>query len=238
LFARAAWLIGQTQAAAAELEALAPRERVAVVPNPVVPAPPVPLTGAPSAVFSGRLSAEKDLFGLLRAWGLVAAAQPEARLHIVGAGGEYRPVEAELRAEVAGDEVLRDSVSFEGWVGDVAEWLRASDVYVFPSLSEGMSNSLLEACSWRRIVVASDIEPNRAVLGDDYPLLFAAGDAEAMASAIRRAFGDPSLRRTAVSHVERRLTRFSIDRVAADIEALIYRASNDSHTRRVASTSA
>jgi glycosyltransferase involved in cell wall biosynthesis len=224
LFRRAAWLVGQTDTAARELRQLTAPDRIAVIPNPVAPRPPAPLDGDHKALYSGRLSVEKDLFGLLRAWRSVQGDDPGARLYLVGAGGEYRPVEAELRAAVAADPVLARSVEFTGWVSDVEPWLRSTDVYIFPSLSEGMSNSLLEACAWRRVVVASDIEPNRAVLGDDYPLLFPASDVAAMADAIRRAFSDPEVRSAALEHIDRRLPRFSIERVTAELERLIAEA--------------
>jgi glycosyltransferase involved in cell wall biosynthesis len=221
LLRRAAFLVAQTSYAARELETLVPREQIAVIPNPVDSVPPAPLNGRPHAVYSGRLSAEKDLPRLLAAWSRVAKERPDAQLTLVGAGGTHRSVEHELKATVEADPVLRRCVSFTGWVVDVGDYLRQADVYAFPSLEEGMSNALLEACAWRRVVVASDIPANRAVLGDDFPLLFRAGDTAALVVALRRALSDDLVRAEAVRHVEARIRKSSPEAVAARLEELI-----------------
>ena len=61
LLRRAAFLVAQTEFAAAELELLVGRGRIAVVPNPVKEVAPPPLNRRPHAVYTGRLSAEKIL---------------------------------------------------------------------------------------------------------------------------------------------------------------------------------
>jgi glycosyltransferase involved in cell wall biosynthesis len=221
LLGRAAFLVAQTSFAAAELEALVPRERIAVVPNPVATVTPSPLSGQPHAVYTGRLSAEKDLTRLLAAWRTIVQELPDARLTLVGAGGAHRSIERELKATVEADPLLQGAVTFTGWVADVGEHLRRADVYVFPSLEEGMSNALLEACAWKRIVVASDIPPNRAVLGSDFPLLFRAGDTADLVMALRRALMDDSLRADVRRRVEERVRELSIDAVVKRFEELI-----------------
>ena len=138
----------------------------------------------------------------------------------MGAGGEYRSVEDELRAMIAADEALRRTVDLPGWVADVGEFLRQADVYVFPSLSEGMSNALLQACAWHRVVVASDIEANRAILGEDYPLLFRAGDWVSSRRRSKRR-STTGLRQNAVAHIVGRLPTFYVDAVLDRLEQAI-----------------
>lgn len=218
---RATRLVGQTRAAARELEAFVPAARTAVVPNPMPAGEAAGLSGEPTAVYAGRLSAEKDLGLLLEAWRKMCELLPGAKLTLVGSGGPYRSVEAELRRTVAADPTLRASVSFTGWVEDVGPHLRAADVFVFPSRSEGMSNSLLDACAWRRIVVASGIDANRAVLGEEYPLLFGVGEREALVAALRRAFGDDAARTAAIEQIEERREVLSGAAVAARLEEVL-----------------
>lgn len=218
---RASYLVGQTTEAARELEAFVPPERIAVVPTPMPRGGEAELTGLPYATFSGRLSREKNLDVLLDAWEKVVGRLPKARLTLVGSGGSYRSVEHALRATVAARERLRETVGFTGWVDDVAPYLRAADVYVFPSRSEGMSNALLQACAWKRVVVASDIPSNRAVLGDDYPLLFRVDDDDAMAEALRHAFLDQRVRADAVAQLRARSPEFSPARVVGRLEQLL-----------------
>jgi glycosyltransferase involved in cell wall biosynthesis len=225
LLGRASHLVGQTQAAAAELEAIVEEERLAVVPTPVEAVDPPPLSGEPRALFTGRLTAGKGLDRLLDAWELVLDRVPGARLTIAGSsegsGWGWPPVEDELRSRVAASPRLRDSVDFTGWVSDVDGLLAANDVYVYPSLSEGMSNALLEACSWLRVVVASDLPANRAILGEGYPLLFGVGDTEAIAARLLEAFGDEGVRGEAVAQIRGRMPGFYADAVLDRIEALL-----------------
>jgi glycosyltransferase involved in cell wall biosynthesis len=221
LLARAAFLVAQTDQGARELDGLVSRARIAIVPNPVVQGPVLPLTGAHVALFSGRFAHEKDLPRLVEAWAEVVKEIPDARLLLAGAGGDYRSVERELRRQVAADSVLREAVTFMGWVSDLRPLFARADVYVFPSLSEGMSNALLEACAAGRVIVASDIVPNRAVLGDDYPLLFPAGNRDALREALRAALVDGNVRIRAVDQVRERMSDFAPDRVVAQLEDLL-----------------
>jgi glycosyltransferase involved in cell wall biosynthesis len=230
LLNRAAFLVAQSEAAADELSRVVPRERIVVIPTPVELLVPPPLTGAPRAVFTGRLSRDKDLLRLLDAWHDVAGRHPGSLLTLVGDGGPHQSVEHALRQRVAQDAELTATVRFTGWVADVSPFLADSDVFVFPSLSEGMSNSLLEACAWGRVVVASDIPANREALGDDYPLLFPAGDAAALARALLRSFDDADARRAARTRVTARAEELSLDRAVERLEPLL-RASQ--HRARV-----
>jgi glycosyltransferase involved in cell wall biosynthesis len=221
LVRRAAFLAAQTTEAAAELTALVDDARVVIVPNPVEEIVGAPaLTGAPCAVYTGRLSEEKDLPRLLDAWRVVAEHRSGAMLTLVGDGGHHRPVEAQLRQTVTADAVLRRIVTFTGWVPDVAPFLARADVYVFPSLTEGMSNSLLEACAWGRVIVASDIPANRAVLGDRYPLLFTPANTPSLVVALQRAFDDEAIRTEALGCIAERVKAHSLERTVTRLEHL------------------
>ena len=199
-------IITQTPFAAQEVPRLLPHPRIAVLPTPVeeITDPPR-LTGSRMVIFTGRLTEGKGLDTLLAAWSLVLDEYPDARLVLAGQGGVYsgawRAVEDELRASVAASPALTSSVEFAGWVEDVPALMSSCDVYVLPSRSEGMSNALLEACAWGRIVVASDIEANVAVLGADYPLLFAVDDAEELALRLTAALGEEAIRADAARRV-------------------------------------
>jgi glycosyltransferase involved in cell wall biosynthesis len=222
LVRRAAYLAGQTQHVATELATVVDRERIVVLPNPVQAVDDAPpLTGAPRVVYTGRLSEEKDLGRLLEAWRVVAEHRPGAMLTLVGDGGRHRPVEHELRRSASADALLRETVQFTGWVADVGPFLAGADVYVLPSLTEGMSNSLLEACAWRRVVVASAIPANVEVLGEEYPLLFAAGDTDSLIGALRRALDDETIRRDAVDRIVERMSAYSVDSVVAKLEGTL-----------------
>lgn len=218
---RAALVVVQTEAAAEELTGIVDQERIRVLPNPVEAVMPRALTGAPHALFMGRLSEEKDLPNLLAAWGEVAVRRPGARLILLGEGGHFRSVEPLLRETIASDPVLRSSVEMKGWVAEPLVELQSADVFVFPSLSEGMSNSLLEACAAGRIVAASAIPSNIAVLGRDYPLLFPPSDRESLATTLLDAFNNEDKRRLALETIRTRMELFSVDRVLGLFEGML-----------------
>ena len=221
---RATFVVAQSDAAASELAGLVLGDRLAVVPTPVcLLSDPPPLGGAPTVLFAGRFSREKGVLDLLQAWPLVVAELPNATLTLAGASIQGESIEDEVRRLVTRDVTLRATVSLAGWVPNVMPLLARSDVFVLPSLpfQEGMSNVLLEACASARVIVASDIPANRAVLGDDYPLLFPAGDIDRLGESLLRALRDDPIRARARAAVLDRAAAFSVDRVITRLEKVL-----------------
>jgi len=93
------------------------------------------LPEGPLAVFTGRLSPEKRVDQLVAIWPAVRQIHPDASLLLLGDGPE-----AEALKRQAGTGVL-----FGGRVDAVHTYLQAADLFVLPSATEGLSNSLLEA---------------------------------------------------------------------------------------------
>jgi len=95
--------------------------------------------------FTGRLLKGKGLSVLAEAFATVAASDARAHLLIVGSGeGQMLSVEDEVRERVSRAD-LQGRVTLTGRVDNVADYLRASDVFVFPSAFEGLGLSLIEA---------------------------------------------------------------------------------------------
>jgi glycosyltransferase involved in cell wall biosynthesis len=139
----------------------------------------------PRVVFTGRLHPQKNLDLLLDAWPEVARRTP-AHLVLVGDGVERPRLVA--KAEALG---VADRVHFAGAVPDAAEYLRAADVFVLPSVAEGMSNSLLEAMASGLPSLASAIGGNEDLLGDGRAgRLVPIGDVSAWADAIVQLLGN------------------------------------------------
>ncbi|MCX6623626.1 MAG: glycosyltransferase family 4 protein [Acidobacteria bacterium] len=108
---------------------------------------------------AGRLASQKGFIYAIRAMKTVAGRFPNARLVIAGEG----PLEAALKAEAAALGVT-ENVIFLGFRRDVAAFLTAMDVFVHPSLWEGLSISLMEAMAASCTIVASDIWGNREMI--------------------------------------------------------------------------
>ncbi len=138
--------------------------------------------------YTGRLSPEKGVDVLLDAWPRLAARFPAARLWIVGQGDEQGRLV--LRARERG---ISATVLFAGGVADAAPHLRASDVAVLPSRSEGMPVALLEAMACGLPVVATEVGGSAEVLaGRALGLLVPPERPEAMAQALGRALAEPA----------------------------------------------
>ena len=88
----------------------------------------------------GRLAPAKDFDTLLRAVAVARATVPDLHLWIVGDGGEA-PALRQLCADLGLDSVVR----FCGERRDVGTWLRAADVFVLSSVTEGLPIAMLEA---------------------------------------------------------------------------------------------
>jgi len=102
---------------------------------------------APLAIFAGRLVPEKRIDQLLMAWPQVCRQVLGAELVIIGSGEE----EARLREQAPA------GVRFVGQVDDVRPYLQAADVFVLPSVTEGLSNAMLEALSTSLGVVVTAV---------------------------------------------------------------------------------
>lgn len=107
----------------------------------------------------GRLHPHKGQKFLLKAWQKVISEFPDAGLLVIGDGKEKKGLK-QLAAELG----ITESVHFLGSRNDVPELLNTLDVFVFPSIYEGLGISLLEAMCMEKIIIASDIEPLKQVL--------------------------------------------------------------------------
>lgn len=140
----------------------------------------------------GRLTAIKDHATLLRATALLIRLGVDARVVLVGSGGERDSLESLVQES----SDLRGRVAFIGATNRVPELLNALDAFVLPSLSEGLSNTLLEAMATGLPVVATRVGGNPEVLGEDQSgLLFAPGDAAGLSKLLVRLAGSTALRR-------------------------------------------
>jgi glycosyltransferase involved in cell wall biosynthesis len=107
------------------------------------------------AVYTGRLLKGKGLETLLDALAAARESAPELSLVLVGSGEDQAlSVEDELRRR-AGGPALAGSVRFAGRSERVEDWLRAADLFVFPSVFEALGISLVEAAACGLPAVAS-----------------------------------------------------------------------------------
>jgi len=163
------------------------------------------------------LRPEKGLHLLLEAFAQVRAGRPGARLLIVGSG----PMLLELEGRAASLN-LGGSCRFQSAGRNVAEWLRVMDIFVLPSLSEALSNSLMEAMACGCCAIASDTGGNPELVRDgETGLLFPAGDAVSLAASLRRLLDDAEERRRLGENAARLMRdRFSRETAAQAMGAI------------------
>jgi glycosyltransferase involved in cell wall biosynthesis len=171
----------------------------------------------------GRLSVEKGVDILLRAFARVAAAVPNARLAYVGEG----PLGAALERGIA-EAKLGERVFMLGHWQPVQPFYEAADIIVCPSLTEGLSNVLLESLALHRPVVATRAGGNAEIVEDRVSgLLVPIADEHALAAAIVDVASDAQLRQVLVRNGYRRvLNEFSFEARMRKEEALYDRLLN------------
>jgi glycosyltransferase involved in cell wall biosynthesis len=161
--------------------------------------------------FSGRFIRRKGIDYLLEAWKDVANKFPNAKLVLLGDG----PLLSDMKKMSAGLGI-DSSVDFRGHVDSVADFLHITDIFVLPSLQEGMPNSLLEAMSCGLPVIASKIGGVVDVMENGKSgILFEPGDASGLASAVISLLNNSELRQKLGAEARKRVAEgFSIDGIA------------------------
>lgn len=189
------------------------------LPYAAIPQRTVAAAGQP-VVFglAGTLAPEKGVGELLRACAALRDTPAPFRLRIAGEG-TARPT-FEQEANRLG---LRDRVEFLGAVRDMASFYASLDVFVLPSLGEGLPVSVLEAMAAGRPVVASALSGiPEAVRHGVEGLLVPPGDVPALSAALGQVISDPALRLEMGRRARARALRdFTVDRMV-DAVAEVY----------------
>lgn len=135
--------------------------------------------------YTGKLNQGKGLTVLLEAWRELMARTQDLHLVLVGSGsGQYLSCEDELRTYVR-EHGLEQYVTFTGYVGNVEDYLRASDAFVLPSKSEGLPLSLIEAMACGLPCIGTIVGGIPDVVTDrKNGILVAPGDSSALTDAI------------------------------------------------------
>jgi glycosyltransferase involved in cell wall biosynthesis len=141
-------------------------------------------------LFVGRLAPEKDIPTLLRAVPLLADRRPGARVVIVGQGQE----DARLR-QMATEMGLGERVVFAGAVSseELPSYFRACDVFVLPSIYEGIPTVLVEAAASGKPVVSTRTRNVEDVVQDGQTgCIVPVRDPSSLAKALACVLADPA----------------------------------------------
>jgi len=152
--------------------------------------------------YVGRLESIKGVDDFLAATVPLKKDYPHMKIQVVGwypstASGQVdHPLVTEYQRDVA----------FTGLSDDVASVLGATDIFVMPSHSEGLSNAVMEAMSAGCACVVSDVGGNtylvqNGISGFHYP----AGDREALRAHVKRLMDDPAKRKAMGQAAQKRI---------------------------------
>ena len=182
-------------------------------------APPAPLHQdlwlpheAPVVGNIGALVPHKGQRYLVDAAAAVVQRQPDTRFVIAGEGELRSALEAQIKARLLTKHVL-----LAGFRADVFSVLRALDVFVMSSTTEGLGTSLLDAMACGKPVVAAAVGGIPEVVVDgETGLLVPPRDPDALAHAILRLLDDPALRaRMGAAGLARVRDRFTAEAMVA-----------------------
>ncbi|MDA3005347.1 MAG: glycosyltransferase family 4 protein [Actinomycetota bacterium] len=192
-----------------------PRRPITVVPNGAdaavfMPRDPaearrrlgIPAEG-PVISYVGKLVPRKGVDTLIEAMGILAARAAGApRLVMAGIGGMREPLEQRAAQLDVADRIT--------WLGkvphdDVGWVMSAGDVFVLPSLSEGLPTVVCEAMACGLPVVATAVDGTPEIVDDPATgLLVQPHDAGGLAAALARMLDDPDMARAMGAEALRR----------------------------------
>jgi glycosyltransferase involved in cell wall biosynthesis len=184
---------------------------------------------APVVAMLARLIRKKGVDHFVDAAIALHQRWPEVRFLIVGAGlsvsGGATPEEAafvdQLKERVA-DHGLERRILFTGFRNDIPDILSVVDISVLPSLSEGLSNSVLESMAAGKATISTDVGGIAEAMQDGVSgLLIPPANGAALVQAIDRLLADPALAARLGAEGRRVVfERYSIARMVESTERL------------------
>jgi glycosyltransferase involved in cell wall biosynthesis len=164
-----------------------------------------------------HLSSEKGIQYLIEAASLIPEVHRRLRFVIVGDGNCLG--ELELLVQEKG---LKGVFQFAGFHSNTSQYIKTFDIFALPSLSEGLSSSILEAMATSLPIVATEVGgiPELVKHGDN-GLLVAPADPASLAQAIHQLADDPELsQRMGLRGRERVEEQFTLERKIIETEEL------------------
>ncbi len=167
----------------------------------------------------GRLHPQKGQVYLIQAYAELISEFPNSKLLLIGDGPSKEVLEEEVnRLGIA------DSVIFTGTISgdDYNNYLSVIDVYVQPSVFEGLPRTLLDAMCMGKAIVATDINGNREAIENGINgLLVRSENVQEISLALARLLRSPEDRETLASQaVKSANNKFSMENSLKKIEKL------------------
>ncbi len=161
----------------------------------------------------GRLLKHKGFQVTISAAKELIRENPKVHFLFVGEG----PDEDWLKEQSRG----LGNVEFVGYQENVGNWISAFDIFLFPSLTEGLGSTILEAMQLDVPVIAARAGGIPDLVADHVNgLLVPPGDASALSRAISQLVDNPSLSSSLKKGARLNLHKFSPQRMATEYRSL------------------
>ena len=143
--------------------------------------------------FVGRLTEQKGIDELQRAWQTIKLSYPDARLLMVGEGDQREPLPANLQQKLREDP----TILFTGHVEKMANYYALMDFLVLPSHREGFGNVVIEAAAMGKAAVVSRVTGLKdAVVGNKTGLFCEPKNVESLTEQILFYLANPAVAKT------------------------------------------
>ncbi len=159
----------------------------------------------------GRLEKQKGHRYLLEAFALLSKENIPSFLILVGTGSEKEQLE--ILSKKLG---IESSIKFLGMRNDIPEILQIMDIFVLPSLYEGMSNALMEAMATGLPIIATNIPENKELIENEVSgILVPMKSSKKLAVALKRNINNPG-KCTLIASIAKNtiMMRYSIDTIS------------------------
>lgn len=166
-------------------------------------------------VYTGRIIEDKGLSYALDAFDEINNSN--IKFLLVGKGTDEEFYKEKYRELVEARKVF-----FMGERSDVFDVLAASDIFLFPTLHENLSNSLLEACTMGLTIIASDVGGNPEVITNNFDgVLIPTRDKSAIIEAVNELAGNYEKRKLYGNRIMNKMEEsFSSDVIYAKLDKL------------------
>jgi len=196
-----------------------PRDKISVVPygiDPVEVEHPNKLPGNPSLLFVGSNFQRKGIPTIVRALAKIREKLPDTHLHIVGHDSNQNVIE-----DIADELGVRGMVTFHGRLGYEKVRSLVADIFVMPSLIEGVGMVFLEAMSAGVPVIAGRVGGTVEVVTDGQNGITVPPSEEGeVANAIIKLSTDDDFREQCISAGHDTVKKFSIGRMLNTTEGI------------------
>jgi glycosyltransferase involved in cell wall biosynthesis len=114
-------------------------------------------------LFIARFTSHKQPLTLIHAFAIAIKTMPNLQLLMVGEGDEK-----DAALQLAKELSVENNIIFEPFRQDVPDVLNAADIFILPSLWEGLPIGLLEAMSMGKAVIASNVDGTCEIIKNEY----------------------------------------------------------------------